>query len=105
MTFRRATPGDAESMYRFWADAGASMHPTDDVEQVRRDVVNPAAVLLLAEAENEIVGTLLGTFDGWRGNMYRLVCIRAGVVRGSVASSCDRSRRCLRRGASVASRR
>ena len=29
-------------------------------------------MLLLAEAENEIVGTLLGTFDGWRGNMYRL---------------------------------
>jgi GNAT superfamily N-acetyltransferase len=27
----------------------------------------------LAVAPNEIVGTLLGTFDGWRGNMYRLV--------------------------------
>ena len=72
MTFRRATPDDAESIYRCWADSGASTHPTDDVEQVRRVAVNPAAVLLLAEAENEIVGTLLGTFDGWRGNMYRL---------------------------------
>ena len=72
MTFRRATPDDAESICRFWADSGSSMHPTDDVEQVRRVVVNPASVLLLAEAENEIVGTLLGTFDGWRGNMYRL---------------------------------
>ena len=73
MEFRRATPNDAESIIRFWADSGASMLPADEVEQVRRAVVNPAAVLLLAEAENEIVGTLLGTFDGWRGNMYRLV--------------------------------
>ena len=61
------------------------MHPTDDLEQVRRVVVNPAAVLQLAEAENEIVGTLLGTFDGWRGNMYRLVVHpawrRQGIAR------------------------
>ena len=49
------------------------MGATDEVEQVRRVVKNPAAVLLLAVAANEIVGTLLGTFDGWRGNMYRLV--------------------------------
>jgi GNAT superfamily N-acetyltransferase len=72
MEFRRATPDDAESIIRFWADSGASMRPADEVAQVRRVVVNPAAVLLLAEAENEIVGTLLGTFDGWRGNLYRL---------------------------------
>ena len=73
MDFRRATPDDAESILQFWVDSGASMGATDQIEQVRRVVKNPAAVLLLAVAANEIVGTLLGTFDGWRGNMYRLV--------------------------------
>jgi GNAT superfamily N-acetyltransferase len=73
MEFRRATPDDAESILRLWKDSGASMLAIDEVEQVRRVVVNPAAVLLLAEAEQKIVGTLLGTFDGWRGNLYRLV--------------------------------
>jgi GNAT superfamily N-acetyltransferase len=28
---------------------------------------------VLALMDGELVGSLLGTFDGWRGNMYRLV--------------------------------
>ncbi len=30
------------------------------------------AVLLVAERGDEIVGTLIAAWDGWRGNMYRL---------------------------------
>ena len=73
MESRRATPHDAEPILGFWKDSGASMGATDDLEHLRRVVKNPAAVLLLAVAEDEIVGTLLGAFDGWRGNLYRLV--------------------------------
>jgi ribosomal protein S18 acetylase RimI-like enzyme len=39
-------------------------------------VTHPAALLIVAHAGPDIVGTLLGTFDGWRGNMYRLVVDR-----------------------------
>jgi GNAT superfamily N-acetyltransferase len=85
MEFRPATPHDAESILQFWTDSGASMGPTDDVECVRRVADNPRAVLLLALADGEIVGSLLGTFDGWRGNMYRLVVAphrrREGIAR------------------------
>ena len=85
MEFRRATPHDAEPILGFWKDSGASMGATDDVEHLRRVVKNPAAVLLLAVAEDEIVGTLLGAFDGWRGNLYRLVVHpsrrRQGIAR------------------------
>jgi GNAT superfamily N-acetyltransferase len=73
MEFRPATPRDAESIIQFWTDSGASMGRTDDVECVRRVADRPGAVLLLALADGEVVGSLLGTFDGWRGNMYRLV--------------------------------
>jgi GNAT superfamily N-acetyltransferase len=73
MEFRRAHRGDAESILRFWNDSGASMSTTDEVGSVRRVTENPAAVLLLAMIDDAIVGTLLGTFDGWRGNLYRLV--------------------------------
>jgi len=73
LEFRRANPDDAESILRFWNDAGASMSTTDEVGCVRRVTENPAAVLLLAVMEDTIVGSLLGTFDGWRGNLYRLV--------------------------------
>lgn len=61
------------------------MSTTDEVEYVRRVANNPMAVLLLAMVEREIVGSLLGTFDGWRGNMYRLVVHpdrrRQGIAR------------------------
>jgi GNAT superfamily N-acetyltransferase len=73
MEFRTATEDDAQRIVRFWRESGASMGTTDRVEHVRRVAANPAAVLMLAVADDEIIGTLLGAFDGWRGNMYRLV--------------------------------
>jgi ribosomal protein S18 acetylase RimI-like enzyme len=73
MEFRRAAPDDAESILQFWRDSGASMSTTDEVEYLRRVTENPAAVFLIALVSGVIVGSLLGTFDGWRGNMYRLV--------------------------------
>jgi GNAT superfamily N-acetyltransferase len=73
MEFRRATPEDAASILQFWKDSGASMGTTDEIEYVRQVAEHPAAVFLLALIDDKIVGSLLGTFDGWRGNMYRLV--------------------------------
>jgi ribosomal protein S18 acetylase RimI-like enzyme len=71
--FRRATSNDAEAIMRFWQDSGASMSVTDEPAYVRRVADHPAAIFVLAVGGHEIIGSLLGTFDGWRGNMYRLV--------------------------------
>jgi GNAT superfamily N-acetyltransferase len=73
MEFRHATHDDAALILRFWTESGASIGVTDTVEQIQRVATNPAAVFLVAALSGEIVGTLLGTYDGWRGNMYRLV--------------------------------
>jgi ribosomal protein S18 acetylase RimI-like enzyme len=44
--------------------------------------------LLLAELDSAVVGSLIATFDGWRGNMYRLAVHpdyqRRGIARGLV---------------------
>lgn len=85
MTFRAATIDDAERIVRFWLESGASMGPTDSVERVRLAIAHPGARLMLAEEGKALIGTLLGTFDGWRGNMYRLVVDpsrrRQGIAR------------------------
>ena len=94
MEFRPATPGDAEGILLFWKNSGASMSTTDEVGYVQQITQNPAAVLLLAFVGREPVGSLLGTFDGWRGNMYRLVVhpnyrrqgIGRALVRPTVSS-------------------
>jgi len=89
MNIRAATADDAERIVQFWHDAGASMGPSDTVERVRRAITHPAALLIVAEAGEEMIGTLLGTYDGWRGNMYRLVVHpgrrRQGIGRRLVA--------------------
>lgn len=73
MVFRRGTVDDAEQILSFWHASGASMKPSDNVESMRTALRHPAAVLLVADNGAGIIGTLLGTFDGWRGHMYRLV--------------------------------
>ncbi|HLF76752.1 MAG TPA: GNAT family N-acetyltransferase [Dehalococcoidia bacterium] len=61
----------------------------DDVQRVILDDQN--ARLLLAVADGVAVGTLIATFDGWRGNMYRLAVLpqhqRQGIARSLVAAA------------------
>ncbi len=73
MNFRKATPLDSDSILQFWKASGASESPIDTIEQIGRAIEHPTVVFLLAEEEGEIIGSLIGTFDGWRGNMYRMV--------------------------------
>jgi GNAT superfamily N-acetyltransferase len=46
---------------------------TDDLAHLTRITTNAYAALLLAVEDDQIVGTLLGTYDGWRGTLYRMV--------------------------------
>jgi ribosomal protein S18 acetylase RimI-like enzyme len=88
MEFRRATPDDTESILQLWRASDATRSTTDEPEYVRRATDHPAAVFVLAVVDGQIVGSIIGTFDGWRGNMYRLVVHRThrrkGVARALV---------------------
>jgi len=79
MTYRRAKVDDADALLAFWAGAGASMRSTGNADWWRRSptvcgrtaIVYQGAAMLVATEDGRIVGSLLGTFDGWRGNLYR----------------------------------
>ena len=56
--------------------------PTDSLEQVKVAINHSAALFLVAESKGNIVDTIIGTFDGWRGEVYRLAVSPAVRRRG-----------------------
>lgn len=63
---------DVREVLRLWATSGASNTPTDTPEDVERAVSEPGLEFLVAEADGQVVGTIMGGFDGWRGAISRL---------------------------------
>ena len=53
-------------------------------EGVEALIAQPGAVLLLAFSGDDLVGTLVVGWDGWRGNMYRLA-VRSDHRRRGIA--------------------
>ena len=68
---RECRPEEAEALLALWQVAGTSPSITDTITDIRNTIESPASVLI-AEADSRIVGSLIATFDGWRGNMYRI---------------------------------
>lgn len=68
---RECRPEEAEALLALWQVAGTSPSITDTITDIRNTIESPACVLI-AEADRRIVGSLIATFDGWRGNMYRI---------------------------------
>jgi len=74
-----------------WARADAIPSPTDTLEEVTQLVREHADYLLVAIRQGSIVGSVIGGWDGWRGNIYRLAVApearRAGLARQLVQAA------------------
>ena len=72
-------------MLRLWetSRSAASLMP-DTADAI--EALFDRSLLLLAVEDDEVVGTLVVGWDGWRGNMYRLA-VRADHRRRRVASA------------------
>ena len=68
---REGGPEEAEALLALWEAAGTSPSVTDTITDIQ-SAIESAASVLVAEADRRIVGSLIATFDGWRGNMYRI---------------------------------
>jgi ribosomal protein S18 acetylase RimI-like enzyme len=76
---------ECSQVLALWERAGAIASPTDTLDEVTRLVREHAASLLVALQGDAIVGSVIGGWDGWRGNIYRLAVApearRAGLAR------------------------
>jgi len=65
-----------------WRRAEAVPRPTDNAAALRLRLERDAELFQLAWDGERLAGTLLGGWDGWRGNMYRLAIDPAYRRRG-----------------------
>jgi ribosomal protein S18 acetylase RimI-like enzyme len=83
ITIRVATAADIDGVLGLWEVARTEHATTEDrPEAVRRLLAADAEALLVAELEGSLVGAVIGAWDGWRGNVYRLAIDPAHRRRG-----------------------
>lgn len=91
VTIRPCRPEDGAAVLLLWQEEGVTPSPTDDLDGVRCLMAAPHARLLVAVADGLVVGAVIGAWDGWRGNVYRLAVRpedrRRGIGRALVQAA------------------
>ena len=68
---RLATKADIPRVLTLWSRSAEPTH-TDDALSVERLIDHDPHALLVAEAGEVLVGSVIAAWDGWRGSVYRL---------------------------------
>lgn len=71
-TFRY--PDDYPAVMQLWANAGDGIHlrRSDEPQEIEKKLLRDPDLFLLAENNGQLIGAVLGGFDGRRGMMYHL---------------------------------
>ena len=85
LSIRACRLEDLQSVLELWRQADATPGVTDTANDLRRAVADSPAHVLVAEVGGRVIVSIIGTFDGWRGNIYRLAVHpdhrRQGIAR------------------------
>jgi ribosomal protein S18 acetylase RimI-like enzyme len=67
-------PEDYPKVYSLWQNSGSGVQirKSDEPEEIRKKLEHDPDLFLVAEQGNQIIGAVLGGFDGRRGMMYHL---------------------------------
>jgi ribosomal protein S18 acetylase RimI-like enzyme len=73
---------ECAAVLALWERAGAIPSPTDTLEELQRLVRTHGDGFLVAIQGSAVVGSVIGGWDGWRGNIYRLAVAPEARRRG-----------------------
>jgi len=82
ITLRPGATGDIADVLTFWLDATAEPSTTDDSAGLEGLLARSPGALIVAVDGDEIVGTIVAGWDGWRGTLYRLAVMPSHRRRG-----------------------
>lgn len=68
-TIRAADRRDAPAVQRLWQECGLAPAGSDEWNALTQ---GPTGVVLVAELDGRVVGSVVATFDGWRAYVYHL---------------------------------
>jgi ribosomal protein S18 acetylase RimI-like enzyme len=96
VTHRLAVEADIDEVLGFWRSSAEDTDRHDDRPSVELLLRRDPDALLLAVAGDEIIGTVIAGWDGWRCHLYRVSVRpdwrRRGVVRSLIAAAEQRFR-------------
>ena len=84
MRIRELTMADYDSLVQLWEESGLPYRPKgrDRRDRIAAQINEPWSVFLAAEEDGRLLGAVLGTHDGRRGWINRLVVSPAYRKRG-----------------------
>jgi ribosomal protein S18 acetylase RimI-like enzyme len=77
-------PQDYQAVYELWQTAGPGIHVrrSDEPDEILKKLQRDPDLFLVAEQNDQVVGTVIGGFDGRRGMMYHLAVAANSRQRG-----------------------
>ncbi|NOZ08494.1 MAG: GNAT family N-acetyltransferase [FCB group bacterium] len=75
---------DYTALVQLWREVSLPYKPRgrDTLEKIAREILQPTAIFLVAEAKEQIIGAVLGTHDGRKGWINRLAVAPGFQGRG-----------------------
>ena len=91
---------DYEAVLKLWKEAGLVLRPGDDLKDIRLKLQRDPDLFLVATHGTEVIGSVMGGWDGRRGWIYHLAVKpsrqRHGIAKNLVS---DLERRLVGKGA------
>jgi ribosomal protein S18 acetylase RimI-like enzyme len=75
ITIRPCRSEECSTILELWRDAGGTPSVSDSIDALGLTLQSDGELFLIAEHQGRIIGTVMGGWDGWRGNIYRLAVL------------------------------